>query len=333
MEYREKFLEEMKKLLSYFVEFGKDGSILPKEYPEDCTVGGPNRQPIIMITYDESTFSANDGHQKVWTLDGHEILRPKSKGRSIMVLDFLLPWSRLNLASLPPEKQKKLAKLGLPFEAAIYFEYGKMEERYWTGNHLLDQIQNKALPIGEALYLNYELLFMFDNATSHAIYAKDALQVGNMNKGSGGQQPFLRPGWYTGADGEIITQQMCYLCSDPQTSKVNSVQKGIQAILIKRGLWPQGGVRLECDKPKCSMCQAFAKCTSCKKGKSYDLCKQTKECSGNYIKQCICDAFDLRKRRCQCTTKQYYTWCKDINLQKLCSECEKISPKCTSEGK
>ena len=62
-----------------------------------------------------------------------------------------------------------------------------MEERYWIGNHLLDQIQNKALPIGEALYPSYELLFMFDNATSHAVYVKDALQVGNMNKSSGGQ--------------------------------------------------------------------------------------------------------------------------------------------------
>ena len=130
MEYRKKFFEEMKELLSYFVEFGKDGSILHKEYPEDCTVGGPNRRQIIMITHDKNTFSANDGHRRVWTLDGHEILQPKGKGRGIMVSDFLLPWSRLNLASLSPEKQKKLAELGMPFEAAIYFEYGKMEEGY-----------------------------------------------------------------------------------------------------------------------------------------------------------------------------------------------------------
>lgn len=63
-----------------------------------------------------------------------------------------------------------------------------------------------------------------------------------MNKGSGGQQSFLRPGWYKGADGEIITQPMCYLRSDPQNSEVRSVQKNIQAFLIERGLWPQGEV-------------------------------------------------------------------------------------------
>ena len=91
--------------------------------------------------------------------------------------DFLLPWSRLNLFSLPSQQQKELADSGVPFEAATYFEYGKMEEGYWTGEHLLDIIKTKALPIGEALYSGYELLFIFDNVISHAIYAKDALQV------------------------------------------------------------------------------------------------------------------------------------------------------------
>lgn len=76
-------------------------------------------------------------------------------------------------------------------EAVTYFECGKMEDGYWTGEHLLDQIINKALPIAESLYPGYELLFMFDNATSQSIYAKDALQVAHMNKKPGGQQPFL----------------------------------------------------------------------------------------------------------------------------------------------
>ena len=65
VEYRETFLDEMKALLPYFVEFSEDGSILPKDYPKDCAVGGPNKRPFIMITHDESTFSANDGRQKI----------------------------------------------------------------------------------------------------------------------------------------------------------------------------------------------------------------------------------------------------------------------------
>ena len=69
-----------------------------------------------------------------------------------------------------------------------------MEEGYWTGKHLLEQIINKAPPITESLYPDYELLFMFDNATSHSIYRKDALQVAHINKRQGGQQPFLQLG-------------------------------------------------------------------------------------------------------------------------------------------
>lgn len=41
--------------------------------------------------------------------------------------------------------------------------------------HLLDQIKVKILPIEKALYLRYKLLFIFDNAISHVVYAKDVL--------------------------------------------------------------------------------------------------------------------------------------------------------------
>lgn len=64
----------------------------------------------------------------------------------------------------------------------MYFKYGKMEKDYWTKEYLLDQIKTKALPIGKALYLKYELLFIFNNATNYAIYAKDVLQVIYINK-------------------------------------------------------------------------------------------------------------------------------------------------------
>ena len=47
-----------------------------------------------------------------------------------MVLDFLLPWSRLNLFPLSLEHQKHLANLNIPLEAVTYFEYGKTEKGY-----------------------------------------------------------------------------------------------------------------------------------------------------------------------------------------------------------
>ena len=65
VEYRETFLSEIKSLLPYFLEFSSDGYMLPKVYRDDFAVGGSNQRPIIMITHDKSTFSANDGRWKV----------------------------------------------------------------------------------------------------------------------------------------------------------------------------------------------------------------------------------------------------------------------------
>lgn len=68
-----------------------------------------------------------------------------------MVSDFLLPWSQLNLLSLSSEKQDELASLGVPLEAVTYFEYGKIEEGYWT----------------EILVMNKNQYIIQDNIDSH----------------------------------------------------------------------------------------------------------------------------------------------------------------------
>ena len=78
----------MKSLLLYLVEFQDDGTILHKEYPEGCIVGRPDWRPIIMITNDESTFSANDSWRKVWILERRKIFRPKERGKGIIISDF-----------------------------------------------------------------------------------------------------------------------------------------------------------------------------------------------------------------------------------------------------
>ena len=84
--------------------FDSSGTILDKSYPEDCEVGGSQRRPIILITHDESTFSANDANKQAWLKDSDTFLRPKGKGQRIMVSDFLLPWGCLNINHLSAEK-------------------------------------------------------------------------------------------------------------------------------------------------------------------------------------------------------------------------------------
>ena len=58
------FLNKIEELKPYIVEFDDDGAIKPKVYPLDCIIGGNNWQPIIVITHDKCTFSANDRIQK-----------------------------------------------------------------------------------------------------------------------------------------------------------------------------------------------------------------------------------------------------------------------------
>ena len=205
------FLTRMEDLKPYMVEFEEDGTMKPKIYPSDCAVGGNDRRPIIVITHDECTFSANDGIRKAWTRVGDTFLRPKGRGQGIMTSEFLLPFGRLNLASLSPEKRDEVVeKCGLvSTEAMEIFEYGKNNDGYWDGAKLHHQVMKKALPIAEALYPGYSLLFLFDNATSHSVYAKDALQVKDMNKGIGGKQPILRNGWYN-LNGVRIVQPMSF---------------------------------------------------------------------------------------------------------------------------
>lgn len=44
-----------------------------------------------------------------------------------------------------------------------------------------------------------------------------------MNKSFSGQQLFLHFHWYKEVEKEIITKQMYYLRSDPQTNKISSI--------------------------------------------------------------------------------------------------------------
>lgn len=104
IENRKKFLNKMEDLKPYLVEFNKDGMMKDKTYPPDYAVGGEDRRPVIIITHDKYTFSANDGIRKAWTRIGDTFLRPKDRGQGIIVSEFLLPFGRLNLFSLFEEK-------------------------------------------------------------------------------------------------------------------------------------------------------------------------------------------------------------------------------------
>ena len=120
---------------------------------------------------------------------------------------------------------------------------------------------------------------------------------------------------------------------NPGTGNSTTVQKEIQAILVERGLWPPGDVRLVCETLKCIICQTLSTYGVCIRGRKCNSCREAKICCGKCTKQRICDKCVLQKEHCECVSKQYYVRCKEISIQKSCSEYEKMPPKCTSESK
>ena len=115
--------------------------------------------------------------------------------------------------------------------------------------------------------------------------------------------------------------------------KSTTVQKNILAILVRTRLFPPPGVRLVCDTLKCTTFQALWAYRICVRGQKCNSCKEATNCCGKCAKQRICDEYLLRKKRCKCVAKKYCVRCKKISVQKSCSECEKMPPKCNSESK
>ena len=58
---------------------------------------------------------------------------------------------------------------------------------WWTGDRLLEQVINKAIPAFEAPFPGCKGLFAFDNSRNHCKFANDALRGSEMNLEPGGK--------------------------------------------------------------------------------------------------------------------------------------------------
>lgn len=243
--YREKtFLPEFQEIRSYMVTWDDQGQMhMPQNLP-------PGQKPLVLVTHDESTFSANDGKRRLWMEEGKQPLRPKARGKGIMVSDFLTPGGRLELPDSISDEE--INERLLPRrQATEYFIYGK--DRYWKGDDMVDHTVKVAIPIFDAAFPGCQAVFAFDNASSHNAYAADALRVGNMNLNPGGKQATMREGFI---QGKQMQQNMQFPANyhDPQLA---GKPKGIKRVLKERDLWPaERGLLLECprthNRPGCS---------------------------------------------------------------------------------
>ena len=80
----------------------------------------------------------------------------------------------------------------LPSRSREIITPGINNDGWWKTEDLIRQIMEKAIPTFEVTHLNCIAVFAFDNAQSHAAFAKDALVASRMNMKPGGNQPKMR---------------------------------------------------------------------------------------------------------------------------------------------
>ena len=140
---------------------------------------------IVFITHDESIVYCNDATTIIWTMDDEAVLRPKSNGRSLHVSGFVCACHGFGQTST-----KKSYKIITP---------GKNADGYWTNKDLIQQLEDEAFEVMEALHSNCELVFGFDNSANHHAKAPDGLCAKSLNLSDGGKNcPQLRNSTWNG---------------------------------------------------------------------------------------------------------------------------------------
>ena len=90
---------------------------------------------------------------------------------------------------------------------------------------------------------------------------------------------------------------MSFLKQDSLLENGVTVQKEVQMILERRGLWPTGGLNLVCPTPKCPACHLITKCKACVKGSRCSSCIEKKTYSSRCIPKRACNECCRRKER------------------------------------
>ena len=180
----------------------------------------PEEKEHILIVHDECIFYSNDGKRGTQAKSGELPLRKKGNRKSIIISEFLTEaCGRLKLTAEQIKNHPDILE-----EARVYLRSGKNDEGYWIAKCLIEQVEYKAIPIFETLFLNCIRVFTFNNSSNHSAFALDALVAKRMNIGSSGNVPKMHDTFW-GPNNE--RQSMNFFDGRP---------KGIKQVLIEREL-------------------------------------------------------------------------------------------------
>ena len=186
-----------------------------------------------MWFHDESAYNTTEDTPMLWGEKGKLPIKPKGKGSSIMVSEFIAKKDGY-LALSDQQYELKVANTagGIKKSALALLEIGENREGYWTGQRFMEQV-TKAVKIAEVKYptsQGYHHIWCFDHSCNHTAFAEDALIASKMNKGPGGKQPKMRDTVWNG---------------QPQTMNLpDGRPKGAALVLEERG-YNTSGMKLE----------------------------------------------------------------------------------------
>ena len=135
--YRKKYLNKIK------------GLEITHKPPPTCSDGIPSwnsgvesrPKKVVFIYHDESVFYANDAPSQGWhDPDKSRAIRPKGKGKGIMVSDFITEYG--GYLALTDEELQRARSLdpNFPRTARELFVFGEQYDGYWTNELLMAQV-------------------------------------------------------------------------------------------------------------------------------------------------------------------------------------------------
>jgi transposase len=195
-----------------------------------------NDRNIIYGYSDEVIFNTNDSLRSFWAIHGDTpLLKPKSEGQGIMHFDIMLSIGCF-LEFLTDEDWKRAEKIrpGVKESAALYFEYGKNRDGYFTSNEFLPIVE-VSLFIFHFTFPSLQLVLVFDQSGVHWKKADDALNADHLNLYKPGKH-LMRNTSYVNTKGSIKQQVLVQYDEEDEEWK----SKPIADILKERGLWKDG---------------------------------------------------------------------------------------------
>ena len=201
---------------------------LPAEVTHMTKEEGEKR---ILWFHDESAYNTTEDTPTLWGEKGKLPIKPKGRGSSIMVSEFIEERDGyLALSDEQYEFEVANTEQAVEKSSLTILEIGEQREGYWNNERFMEQVA-KAVKIAEVKYPSsqgYHHIWCFDHSCGHTAFAEDALNASKMNKGPGGKQPKMRDTTWNGQ-----TQSMTLPDGRPKGAALVLQERGYDTTRMK----------------------------------------------------------------------------------------------------